>query len=418
MQVSSEMRSILDADSRCTLIVRKDMTVAYANQSFRQRYGYFSIEGRRCHELIFHSETSCSQCGRQCPLEIARSTGEACTSMHQILGTMGTRYVETTARPIRKADGEAIAYVLTVIEQRSHDQLTLDRNVVAHSQSVQDLLGDIANIALRDVPVLLLGESGTGKSVFAKLIHENSRQAARPFIRLYAEELSLSRWERLFLGKRSIPGLIDTAFGGTILIRHAQNLSLRLQRVMSRMLTSNRYDSIQSSKEYSVPFRLIFTSDISWGDLFIQKQISSSFFYALSAYAIQVPALRVRKEDILDLIQIVCECDGMLDKPTITPAGIQYILSQKWLGNCEELFAVIRRVCWKTSNHAAITKEEIQCAHQRLNHSLVPRIRTVSLEAHLASLVKSWQGTRLELAQTLGVSERTLYRLLQKLKNE
>lgn len=417
MQVSSEMRSVLDATERSSLIVRKDFTVAYANRSFRERYGYFSVEGRYCHELIFHDALPCTKRGRQCPVEIASLTGKSCCCSHQILGTMGTRHVETSAQPIRKADGEAVAYVVKINERRSKDQLTLDRNVVTYSKSTQRLLSLLAHLAVEDVPVLLLGESGVGKGVFAKLLHENSRQAARPFIRLYAGELSVQKWERMLVGREEQSGLLDSAFGGTILIRHVHRLSIRMQHTIGRMVTSGRYVPREQVKEFSVPFRLMFTSDLTWGELYIQKKIVPSFFFALSAYAVTIPALRERKEDIRGLIRIIFECSGWSDKYAFSSEAHQYILTQFWRGNCEELFAVVRRVCWKKSDNQQISLQEIQQAHARIKGNNISTKNERLSNIEFSSLVQAWQGTRVELAKNLGISERTLYRLLNKLKN-
>ena len=115
--VESEWKSLLDALPDARLLVREDRTVAYANRAFRERYGYSTAEGRRCHELIFHDAHPCDASGRGCPLfEAGLKNSAVCH--HKIPGPMGVRYVETELTPVRGADGRVRFYMERVSESR------------------------------------------------------------------------------------------------------------------------------------------------------------------------------------------------------------------------------------------------------------------------------------------------------------
>ena len=160
--VESEWKSLLDALPDTRLLVREDRTVAYANRAFRERYGYSTVEGRRCHELIFHDAQPCDASGRGCPLFEA-GLRDSAVCHHKIPGPMGVRYVETELSPVRGADGRVRLFMERVSESRGRGMRTGDE-AVAQSRRLAGVLEKIAARASDDAPVVKMDAAPPGPS--------------------------------------------------------------------------------------------------------------------------------------------------------------------------------------------------------------------------------------------------------------
>ena len=257
--VESEWKSLLDALPDARILVREDRTVAYANRAFRERYGYSTVEGRRCHELIFHDAQPCDASGRGCPLFEA-GLKDSAVCHHKIPGPMGVRYVETELTPVRGADGRVRLFMERVSESRGRGMRTGDE-AVAQSRRLAGVLEKIAARASDDAPVVFVGEKGSGKSLFARLLHENGRRAARPFVSLSCLHLTGDDLERELLGDGSNQGLLDTASGGTLFLSDVDRLDPSLYEFVLDLAVQRTYRARGASQSHFSRLRVVFSCE-------------------------------------------------------------------------------------------------------------------------------------------------------------
>ena len=412
MHATPQMKSLLDTSDEASLLVRKDFTIAYANRTFRERYGYVAPEGRRCHELVFHEKRACEACGRRCPLLASLVSGVPERSQHKTLGPVGARYVETDVFPLMSGDGSLELFLERITEVRETSGLLGHAEVVSHSPAVQEVLTWTARFAVNDAPVLYIGESGTGKSVFARLLHENSRRAARPFAEIAARGLTSARFESELLGDEQEPGLIETASGGTLLIRNVDALDEGLQYALLGMLREKTFRPFGVARSRPLNLRILVTADEGLRETVRAKRFLSALYYELMPYSIRIPSLRDRLEDVDELAALfLSEAGG---KAVWDSDALWELKAYEWPGNVRELGALVKRVSLYPSARQRIDAATVRAAMADLNAVMPP----ISANAGMLRQIESWTGSRKALAQRLGVSERTVYRLLQKHRDD
>lgn len=399
--VESEWKSLLDALPDARILVREDRTVAYANRAFRERYGYSTVEGRRCHELIFHDAQPCDASGRGCPLFEA-GLKDSAVCHHKIPGPMGVRYVETELTPVRGADGRVRLFMERVSESRGRGMRTGDE-AVAQSRRLAGVLEKIAARASDDAPVVFVGEKGSGKSLFARLLHENGRRAARPFVSLSCLHLTGDDLERELLGDGSNQGLLDTASGGTLFLSDVDRLDPSLYEFVLDLAVQRTYRVRGASQIHFSRLRVVFSCE----RFDVSRAFPKSFLYALTPYVIGIPPLRERLEDVPFIASrfLSERC-----AKTLSEEASLTLLSYSWPGNLPELEAVLQTAAFAASG-PVVGRGDLEKALKYVTETCGEEVPSETPD--LAALAAGWRGSRAELARFVGVSERTLYRKLR-----
>lgn len=399
---------MLDALPEPRLLVREDRTVAYANRAFRARYGLAVVEGRRCHELIFHDIAPCERSGRSCPMLRKDCAEGHCTSQHKVPGPMGVRYIETELTPIRRTDGTIRFYMERIAESEGRAART-GGDVVAESPFLKPVLEQIGRRATDDAPVVFVGERGVGKALFARLLHENGRRAARPFVAISAQGLTADALERELLGDRTSPGLLETASGGTLFLSHVEALDPALCDTLRVLALEGAYRARGTAQVHFAQIRVVLACD----RLDRTKAFPARFLYAFAPYVIRIPSLRERLADVPVIAErFVAEAGGK----SLSPEASNCLLAYTWPGNLPELEAVLQTAAL-SSPEAVITRQAVERARRYITETCRDGSDEIEFDgSSLASLAATWRGSRAELARMLGLSERTLYRKLQALK--
>jgi DNA-binding NtrC family response regulator len=210
-------------------------------------------------------------------------------------------------------------------------------------------------VAVHDVPVLLTGETGTGKELTAREIHALSRRADTPFIAQDCGALTETLLESelfghvrgAFTGATSDhPGLFQIADGGTIFLDEIQNTSAALQAKLLRVVEEGEVRPVGGTKPRRVDVRLIAACNVDLKDAVAQRLFRADFYYRLNRFPIALPPLREHPEDILPLVhyfvQTIC---ASLDRPTqrIEPRAEAALRGFHWPGNIRELKNAIER---------------------------------------------------------------------------
>lgn len=403
MIVESEWKSMLDALTEPRMLIRSDRTVAYANRAFRDRYGYSVVEGRHCHELLFHDAMPCETVGRHCPMFDPDFEGRG-ICYHKVPGPMGVRYIETELTPVRGSDGR-VRFFMERVSEAEGTRARTGGDIVVQSKCLAPVLEEIGCHASSDSPVVFVGEKGVGKTLFARVLHENGRRAARPFVSLSCESLTADDLERELLGSDSSNGLLDVASGGTLFFSDVDRLEPSLCSVLLQLAVHGTYRVRGMSQVHFSNLRLVFSCERFDSTLALPK----NFLYALAPYVIRIPPLRERFEDVpIIASRFLFECTGK----TLSDEAQGALFTYSWPGNLPELKAVLQSAALATRD-PIISRATLEASLDYISQTCSGKV--LPEETNFSALAARWKGSRAELARFLGVSERTLYRKLRAL---
>lgn len=243
--------------------------------------------------------------------------------------------------------------------QRLRRQLQhrLQREMLGNSTAMQGLREDILRTADKDEPVLVLGESGTGVTMTAQAVHDVSRRAHRPFIKLRCSILSTEAIEAELFGRivdaapgrqQFTPGLLELAEGGTLLLQNVESLSIPLQKKIVRMFLEKRYNDPTTGVSRRLNIRLIATSHAEPEELAKSGLIRDEVSPGLEFVTLKTSPLCSRTEDIGLLAEHVL--NGLASEEGRPPRmmtldALELLKSYSWPGNIRQLNHVLERAC-------------------------------------------------------------------------
>jgi formate hydrogenlyase transcriptional activator len=227
--------------------------------------------------------------------------------------------------------------------------------IVGQSPVIQKVLREVEQVAGTTATVLILGETGTGKDLLARAIHDRSRRQARPMVTLSAAALPSTLVESELFGRekgaytgalsRRI-GRFEQADGSTLFLDEIGELPLDVQVKLLRVLQHGQFERLGSTRTLSTDVRIIAASNRDLAKMVHQGQFREDLFYRLNVFPIRVPALRERSEDIPLLVQaFVKEFGRSMGKtiPSIPRPTMEALQRYPWPGNIRELRNVIER---------------------------------------------------------------------------
>ncbi|HYN79697.1 MAG TPA: sigma-54 dependent transcriptional regulator [Lamprocystis sp. (in: g-proteobacteria)] len=231
------------------------------------------------------------------------------------------------------------------------------------SPAIARTIEDVERVAATDFSVSIFGETGAGKEVVARAIHERSARSANPFIAVDCGSIPDSLIENELFGHergaftgadRQQPGKFEAAHGGTIFLDEINNLTLSAQARLLRVLQERIIYRVGGTKPIPVDIRLISASNHDLTDAVAQHSFREDLLYRLCDYRISVPPLRARPEDILHIAQqFLIDANKELGKEVslFTQGAALALLAFPWPGNVRQLRSVVRRAVL-IANHA------------------------------------------------------------------
>ena len=302
-----------------------------------------------------------------------------------------------------------------------------DMELVGQSEAIQQLRRQITKVAQANAPVLIWGESGSGKELTAQAIHNHSKRAHGPFIAVNCGAIPASLIQSELFGyergaftgaAKEKRGLIESAAGGTLFLDEIGDLPLELQTNLLRFLQERTINRIGSSNSIEVDVRVIAASHVRLEDAVKSGLFREDLLYRLNVLPLTVPALRERKEDLELLARHFFKVFSHDKNPRLTGFSNRAMLAIKahdWPGNVRELINRIRRAL-VMSEGRLITPEDLDLQMQtglRSGEALEEaRIRAERDAIHVCLQGSGSNVTR--AARDLGVSRMTLYRLMEK----
>jgi transcriptional regulator with PAS, ATPase and Fis domain len=283
---------------------------------------------------------------------------------------------------------------------------------------MKDVLSLVRRMARSQWPVLVAGETGTGKQLIAHLIHLLSVRSDGPFVVVNCAAIPENLFESVLFGhlkgaftgaSNSRRGRFELAHGGTLMLDEIGEMPLPLQPKLLRTIQEGKISRVGSEEESDVDVRLISATNRDLGKMVHKGAFREDLFYRIRVLEIEIPPLRHRREDIPALLDFFL--DRYMSSPLrFTPEAVDMVIKYPFPGNVRELENMVQRTVTLTRGGLiapADLPQEIRHFQAANQGTLAERLEAVEREMILSALEKSdWVQTR--AAERLGISERVL----------
>jgi transcriptional regulator with PAS, ATPase and Fis domain len=297
------------------------------------------------------------------------------------------------------------------------------------SPAIRRLEKLVRSVLASNSPVLILGETGSGKSVLASFIHEHGPRRRGEFVDLNCASLAMELLESelfghergAFTGANGIkPGLIELAHGGTLFLDEIGDMDLRIQPKLLKVVEEQRFRRLGDLKYRLVDVRVIAATHQDLAASVRDKQFRSDLYYRISALPLRVPPLRERHEDIpllaTEFLRRRSRSNGQV-APQLSEDALRALSAHHWPGNIRELNNVLERALL-CRHRGVITREDLSLDLVS-DSSPIPAAADLTLEEvkrrHIAAVLRE-EGDRVDRAAArLGVPKSTLYQKIRRL---
>jgi DNA-binding NtrC family response regulator len=420
-----ELLSLLGALPGPRILVDDQFRILAANGAYYMEYGDDEgLIGRTCYEVSHHFDRPCDQCGESCPRAMADQSGKTSRVLHLHHTPQGEEYVDVELIPLRGADG-AIRYFIegmTPLRERAGERPL--SGMVGRSPAFNHMLELINRVAPRTTPVLLLGESGTGKELAAQTLHKLSPRLAKPFVPVDCSGMTESLFESELFGhekgaftgasQRKI-GLVEAAAGGTLFLDELGDIPLSLQVKLLRLLETGSFRRVGGVDIQRADFRLVAATHRDLAAMVAAGSFRQDLYYRLSAFPIQLPPLRDRREDLPLLVESLLALLSP-DRPVgLSPAAMDVLMAYAFPGNIRELRNILERGVILADGDSIQVGHLLLPGTERDQNETEETILPLD-EMERRYLVRSLarlDGDKAALAKRLGISRRTINRKLK-----
>ncbi|OGC95977.1 MAG: hypothetical protein A2W25_09545 [candidate division Zixibacteria bacterium RBG_16_53_22] len=321
----------------------------------------------------------------------------------------------------------AIEKVLHRRQQKALADHHHDLRIVYQTPKMKDISDLADKAAASDVTVLIEGEIGTGKELFARIVHQNSNRYRGRFMVLECASSPESELEKTLFGwgDSDNPGLVANCNGGTVLIRDIDCIGPKLQVKLLRFLREGIYAQVDGAAYQRGDVRIIAGTTRGLKSLVVSGAFREDLYYLLNVMPVYMPPLRTRTDDIMPLIKHFLARNNARSGKTIksiAPEVLTWMTSYDWPGNVRELENIIARACVLAHGETLDESLIFTLPQDRpagddqtgtLNITLKDNQRTLILKA-----LKHNSGNFSRTATQLGISRTTLWRRLKKFKIE
>ncbi|HDP24771.1 MAG TPA: PAS domain-containing protein [Deltaproteobacteria bacterium] len=388
--------------------------------------------GRMCKDVL---HASC--CETNCPMREAIQAGSRVVSrIVSIVDSSGAvRSISISASGLKDSQGRPSGGVETF---RDIGSIEAVRNEVMEGYSCQDILS--VNHRMREIfailpavadsasTVLLEGETGTGKELFARAIHNLSPRRAQPFIALNCGALPDTLLESELFGykagaftdaKRDKPGRFELAQGGTIFLDEIGDISAALQVRLLRVIQEKTYEPLGGVRSKKTDARIITATNRDLETMVQQGRFRKDLYYRLNVIKIRIPPLRERKEDLPILVDhFIARFNAEQGKNLtgMSESALQYLLRHDFPGNIRELENIIERA-FILCRSGTITRQHLprftpeEDLDQEKNYDTLKTMEA----SFLMRMLKKNDWNRKKTAEELGIHKSTLFRKIRSL---
>jgi len=431
---SIELQSIIDAQDNPFVLIDENYSIVSANKAYCETYGISEEEiiGCKCHQVSHHSDVPCHQNGEDCPHKQVFDTGLP----HQVLHIHYDKNdtpdrVRIKGSPVRGSNGE-LYLGEAVFRLASNDELDCtEQSAIGKAPAFLAFLEQMARAAETNASVLLVGECGVGKDMAAQYIHKSSSRQGYSFISLHCTTIGESVFEsELFghergafngcIGRRF--GMFESADGGTLFIDEVDEIPIAIQGRLLRALESGTFRRVGGRETLKADVRIVSATSRNLLQMVEAGEFRADLYYRLAGIKITIPPLRERASDIPALAEALLKrMDTKGGKAySLNKAAMEKLSGHSFPGNVREMKNILQQAILLSTN-GIITPDLIQLDNlhpddaQKRRHADNSKVSMKEMEAkHITELLDKYNGHRRKVADELGISERTLYRKLDK----
>ena len=450
-----KLAAILNSVWEAVITVDRDHRISSFNRAAERLVGISAADAERrdCREVL---SASFGPAQHDCPMGDLTEGGKPRTDVDGTLVRADGRIVPISASWtfLEDPSGERVGFVLSFRSFEEIERIAEERRakfpyggIIGKTPRIRLIFELIETIRDTDSTVLITGESGTGKGLFARAIHDLSPRRDRPFVKVTCAALSENLLESELFGhvKGAFTGAVadkvgrfEAADGGTIFLDEIGDVSPPLQVRLLRVLQEREFERVGSSRTQTVDVRVIAATNRDLKELMRAGRFREDLFYRLHVIPVAIPPLRARKEDIPLLVEHVLghlKRRGLDRVRAVSPEAMCCLIGYPWPGNVRELENVLERgaVCARGAIlSVADLSEEVRehCRPRRGEAPLpgggasvvpaadhpkaAPRSGMEEKERILAAL-EAGRWNRGDAAAALGIDRSTLWRKMKRL---
>ncbi len=469
VQPLPELVAYLEGLPEPHILFDRHYRIVAANAAYRRQFSpRGSVIGRTCYEVSHRFAVPCDQAGESCPLAQSRRSGQRERVLHLHHTPHGEAYVDIELTPLRDAEGREAWYIEKMEPLRVTQGVPGREGLIGRAPAFQAMLGLVARVGPSEASVLLQGETGTGKELVARALHEGSARAQHPLVVVDCASLPETLFESELFGHErgaftgahaARAGLVEAASGGTLFLDEVGDIPLPIQVKLLRLLESGTYRRVGSTELRRADVRVVSATHRDLAAMVADGRFREDLYYRLATFPIGLPPLRERPGDLALLVPALLARVAPGRPMELAPGALERLARHAFPGNVRELRNVLERALL-LSDGARIEAATIELALQtgmlpvptparapqiaaappagagdvaaddgmaadgvangaadRGPIGAEPTARSLRAleQAALRDALAAHRGNRRELARTLGISLRTLYRKLRTL---
>jgi len=451
---SVDLVSLVNSHDKPFVVIDKDFCILAVNKAYEQKYGATSEDavGRMCYQVSHGKEHPCSIDGEECPHDHVYSKIEEKTCLHiHCDANHHMHQVRVSAFPLTGVNGEM--FMGECIEEIASENIYVpgDGCMVGESSEFRACLDQLDIATSSDAPVLLQGETGTGKELAAEYIHAHSVRKSKPFQIVDSTVLTENLFESDMFGHAdgaytgsvgSKQGLFELAEGGTLFLDEIGDMPISQQAKLLRVLESGQFRRVGGKNIRQADVRIICATNRHLWESVLAGTFREDLYYRIACLNIRLPALRERIDDVPVLANNLLEGinRSMRCSYQLMPDVYDRLKAYQYPGNVRELRNILFIAATHSNNREidaalidSVMNDLPSCngdhehGNGEVNHNAsmsssvagsfeqgdVP-VTLKDIEAtHIRELLATYQGNRKKVADTLGISERTIYRKIK-----
>ncbi len=424
------VQSLIDMHEHPAVLIDCSYRIVAANRAYRNTYGLKSEQliGRHCYEVSHHRDSPCHLHGEDCPHQQVFARGEIQRVVHTHFDAKGRpEYVGIKGYPVKLPNGETC---LGESIQRLAPPGELDceeMRMVGRSRPLLHAIDQLSRAAASPAPVLLSGESGVGKELAARYLHDRGPRRSGPFVAVDCTTLPEGLFESEMFGHevgaftgcvgRKI-GLFEGARDGTLFLDEVAEIPMTMQAKLLRALETGTFRLVGGREVLHADIRLVAATNRDMKNAVATGRFREDLYYRIACVTISLPSLRERRADIPLLVEALLTRINAANRrhARLSEQAWARIMRHDFPGNVRELRNILQRAV------ALCHGQTIEPEDLGLEEGATPAMPMAmpsqdrGERQQLAALAERYSGNRRAMADALGVSERTLYRRLGRYK--
>lgn len=442
------LQSLIETHEQPFVVIDKSLRVVAVNRAYEQRFSVAraNLLGKFCYQVFqcSESERPCSENSVACLHKRMLDKLEPYSGIFTYRNDQGESYeARVKGFPITDNNGQIYLgeVIMPLMEQHGE---RLPPQMVGQSKRFVTLLKQLERAALSDIPILLEGETGTGKELAAGFIHTHSRRKAHSMVTVDCTVLGEDLFESELFGHErgaftgssgSKKGLFELANEGTLFLDEIGEMPLAMQVKLLRALETGTYRRVGGTRTLNSDVRVICATNRSLSEMVRCGEFRQDLYYRIAVFGIRLPSLRERREDIPSIAASLLEqiSASTARKVQLNRQALVKLMGHDYPGNVRELRNILQLAATLSYN-GTITADDLQIdendswhqaqefvvsSHSETSEqggSAVHEVKPLqAMEAqYIAELLRLYNGRRHAVANAMGISERTLYRKLRK----